>query len=217
MKRTILSVLIVVFAAFICRGQNDSVVMLKYQEGVRFEEGIYLSFDEFKKNSPKIQEYEVINDNTFGEIGRVILRFNCEDAAGNVKSCSVKECFCYVRKGVVYIYQGYFGYYYRTFIVGALTHYLAFSHTVTPKMYMSDQPVAYIGSTENYQEFLKDFNTGKEIPFKYKNFSAFLKNNDPELYGQLQKTKQKRKMIHNFLLKYNERHPIYIPVEKTED
>lgn len=217
MKKSLLHITILLFSALFCNGQNDSVVMVKYGEGVHFQDGIYLTFEEFKKNAPKVNDYEVINDNTFGEIGRVLLRFNCEDAAGNQKTCSVKECFCYVKKGVVYIYQGYYGYYYRTFIIGSLSHYLAFSHSVTPKMYMSDQPVAYVGSTENFQEFIIDFNTGKEIPFKYKNFSNFLKQNDAELYGQLQKTKQKRKMIHNFLLKYNERHPIFIPIEKTEE
>lgn len=217
MRHFVLPLLLFLLVSAFSQAQNDSTALLKYQEGVYFEDGIYLSFDEFKNNSPKIHEYEVINDNTFGEIGRVLLRFNCEDDKGNIKSCSVKDCFCYVRKGVVYIYQGYFGYYYRAFIVGALTHYLAFSHAVTPKMYMSDQPVAYVGSTENYQEFVIDFNTGKEIPFKYKNFSDFLKDNDTELYNQLQKSKQKRKMIHNFLLRYNERHPIYIPVEKIEE
>ena len=206
-----------VFAALFAEAQNDSTVMVKYQEGVHFEDGIYLSFDEFKQNKPKITEYEVINDNTFGEMGRVILRFDCEDAKGNLKSCTIKECFCYCKKGVVYIYQGYYGYYYRAFIIGALVHYLAFSHSVTPMAYMSDQPVAYVGTTGNYEEFVIDFETGKEIPFKYKNFSGFLKAQDPELYEQLKKTKQKKKMIHNFLLKYNEKHPIFIPVVKTEE
>jgi hypothetical protein len=53
--------------------------------------------------------------------------------------------------------------------------------------------------------------TGATFLFTYRNFKDFLKQNDEELLAELEKTKNKRDMIHHFLLKYNEKHPVYFP------
>lgn len=191
--------------------QNDSAIV-KYTRDFKLKDGIYQTFKEFKNNKPSLPEFEVIKDKIYGEDGSIILRYPCPDSIGSKKTCEVDECFGFCKNGVLYLSQGYSGYYYRMFIVGALSHFIAFNRYGMPDMYLSPEPLAYVGTTNDYSEFLLDFETGNTIHFNYKDFSDFLKAHDEELYQELQKTKQKRKMIHHFLLKYNERHPIYFPV-----
>ncbi|MEI6854242.1 MAG: hypothetical protein WCL06_15445, partial [Bacteroidota bacterium] len=68
-------------------------------------------------------------------------------------------------------------------------------------------------SGNELREYVLDFQTGETFVFTYRNFKDFLKTHDEELLKELEKTKNKRDMIHHFLLKYNERHPVYFPAK----
>jgi len=209
--RILLVLLFPFFMPAILHAQNDSA-LVKYTRDFKLKDGIYQTFKEFKNNKPSLPEFEVIKDKIYGEDGSIILRYPCPDSIGSKKTCEIEDCFGFCKNGVLYLSQGYSGYFYRMFIVGALSHFIAFNRYGMPDMYLSPEPLAYVGTTNDYSEFLLDFETGNTIHFNYKDFSDFLKAHDEELYQELQKTKQKRKMIHHFLLKYNDRHPIYFPV-----
>ncbi|HQI69347.1 MAG TPA: hypothetical protein PLT47_01250 [Bacteroidales bacterium] len=199
------------FISTFLHAQSDTV-MVKYTRDFKFNDGIFQTFQEFKNNKPSLPEFEVVKDKIYGEEGSVILRYPCPDSIGSKKTCVIDECFGYSKNGILYIYQGYPGYYYRMFMVGALSHFVAFDKYGMHDMYFSPEPLAYVGTSNDYAEYLLDMETGETMHFNYKDFCKFLENHDSELFQELQNTRQKRKMIHHFLLKYNEKHPVYFPV-----
>mgnify|MGYP007068279383 CR=1 FL=1 len=210
--RTVLAILIICPLFSRLSAQNDTT-FVKYSRDFKFNDGIYQSFKEFKNNKPSLPDFEVIKDKIYGEEGSIILRYPCPDSIGSKKTCTLDKCFGYCKNGILYFSQGYTGYFYRMFIVGALSHFMAYNKDdMQHDLFMSPQPVAYVGPSNDYTEYLLDFNTGTTFLFNYKDFSDFLKAHDEELYQELQKTRQKRKMIHHFLLKYNEKHTISFPV-----
>lgn len=211
-RRAVIFLFSFLFSTFLYA--QDESTMVKYSRDFKFNDGIYQTFKEFKDNKPSLQVFEVVKDNLYGEEGSMKLKYPCPDSIGSKKNCVIDDCFGYSKNGILYMYQGYSGYYYRMFLVGALSHYIAFNKNRLGDMYFSNEPIAYVGSSNDYSEFLLDFETGETFHFNYKDFCDFLKAHDEELYQELEKTKQKRKMIHHFLLKYNEKHPIYFPVYK---
>lgn len=208
--RSILKIILLLLISTGLSAQEEKV-MVKYTRDFQFNEGIYLSFKDFKNNDPSLTEFALIKGKNYGEEGNIMLKYPCPDSIGSKKSCFIDECFGFYKNGALYFSQGYPGYFYRMFIVGALSHFISFNTFGMPNMYIAAGPIAFGNSSNDFTEFLLDFETGKSFHFTYKEFSEFLKTHDTELYDELEKTKQKRKMIHHFLLKYNEKHPIYFP------
>ena len=209
-RLTTISCILLLFTGIV-QAQTDSIERIPYNKDFVFQDGIYLNFTEFKNNDPGIRHYELINDDAYGEPGRVILRYSCIDTSGAARNCIVKDCFGYCNKNVIHISQGFYGYYYRVFILGALTHYVAFSGMNQAPQMFATQPVAYVGTSNDYREYILDFETGDTFIFNYKNFSAFLKTHDVGLYERLKNSKKKRKMIYFYMLEYNKTHSISFP------
>ncbi len=193
--------------------QEDTTAKVRVKQGVHFKDGVYANFEEWKNNTPRITEFQIIKTNSFGSFDEVEIRYNCKGDDGSAQNCEIKNCFGYVQNGSFYISQGFYGRFFRVFIVGSLTHFIAYSGYDDPDAYFTTDPNGLIGAANDYREYVLDFSDGSVFEFNFKSFTSFLKEKDPELYAQLQSTKQKRQMIHHFLLDYNERHPIYIPVE----
>jgi hypothetical protein len=199
-----------ILSVFWCYAQ-DSVPMVKYTQDFKFQDGVFINFGEWKSNRPRLTNFQVVRTNSFGAQDDVELRYSCSDDNGTVNTCIVKNCFAYTKNGALYIAQGYYGYYYRAFIIGSLTHFIAFTGFDARQDYYYIDPNSLLGSENDFREYLLDFETGNTFVFSYKTFAAFLKERDTDLYQQLMDSKRKRKMIHHFLLKYNEKHPIYFP------
>lgn len=209
--RLFLNILLFFSLPYFLFSQSDAQ-MIKYTRDFKFNDGIYQSFKEFKNNQPSLPEFYMAKDNNFIQEGNVILRYPCPDSIGSKKTCVIENCFGFSKNGILYFSQGYSGYYYRMFIVGALSHFIAFNKFGAPDLFVSFEPFVLSSGSNDYTEYLLDFETGKTFRFGYAEFAEFLESHDKELYEELQKTKQKRKMIHHFLLKYNEKHPIYFPI-----
>jgi hypothetical protein len=190
--------------------------MVRLQQGVHFADGIYANFSEWKNNSPHISQFQIIKTNTFGSGDEIEIRYNCKGDNGSSQNCEVKNCFGYVLNGSFYISQGFYSHFFRVFIVGSLTHFIAYSGFDDPNAYFTSEPNGLIGASNDLREYVIDFSDGSSFEFTYKNFASFLKERDPQLYQELLTSKNRRKMIHHFLLKYNERHPIYIPVAQAQ-
>jgi len=203
--------IILLLSAFNINAQQDSTEMVKFGSGVHFAEGVYANFNEWKNNQPRINDFHAVKTNAFGAQDEIELRYNCKGDNGSMQSCVVNNCFGYVLNGAFYITQGFNGHYFRVFIIGGLTHFIAYSGYEDPDAYYTSDPNGLIGAANDYREYVLDFSNGEVFEFNYKNFVSFLKANDPELNQQLLASKNKRQMIHHFLLKYNERHPIYLP------
>ena len=189
---------------------DSSSSLIKYTRNYKFTDGIYMNFSEFKYNHPSITKFEANEDKNSNEIGIYTLRTNQEDTTGKISDKTIQNCFGFSKKGILYLNNGNYGFY-RMFIIGALSHYIASERDDYPNNYYYGSGAMVTVPTSHSSEFVLDFETGNTFAFTYKNFRDFLKTHDPELFTELEKTKQKRSMIHYFLLKYNEKHPIYFP------
>lgn len=172
-----------------------------------FNEGIYLSFEEFKANQPSISNFELLYKG-----GETYLLIPCPDSIQDKKSCYVENAWGYCKDRSVYMHQGYRNNYYRLQVIGALIHFyvieMNYYDPVMDHSYngISSTPVRKVSN----REMVMEWETGRSFEFVYKNFRIYLSEKDVELYQQLESAKQKRKMIYFYMLKYNERHPVYI-------
>jgi hypothetical protein len=192
-------------------GQTESDInLVKYSHDFRFTDGIFMSFEEFKNNAPSIRKFEVIKNNYSYDESYMVLKAMQTDSLGNAKNKTVINCFGFAKNGVLYFSEG-DNSYFRMFIVGALSHFL---HYPQIKLFGDNYYVNSLTATKSVSDlrvYLLDFETGDSFIFNYPNFKDFLKTHDAELLNELEHSKNKRDMIHHFLLKYNEKHPIYFP------
>jgi hypothetical protein len=185
-------------------------IMIKYSRDFKFADGIFMTFNEFKNNAPSIKKFEIIKDKNSTVESDITLRFTQTDSLGKATNMIVLSCFGFSKNGVLYFSDGNYGYY-RMFIVGALSHYMAYQHNTRYYDDYYSNPSAISFTANDITEYILDFETGAKIVFTYRNFKDFLKTHDEELLMELEKSKNKRDMIHHFLLKYNEKHPVYFP------
>jgi hypothetical protein len=198
------------FSRIFCQPEAD-IKLVKYTHDFRFTDGIFMSFEEFKNNAPSIRKFEYIENKNSREKGNYTIRYIDTDSTGNSKTRAARRCFGFSRNGVFYFNNGSSGYY-RMFIIGALSHILWYTkYTSLYGDYAADG-LMIASTVHEFKEYLLDFETGEKFKFTYKKFKDFLKTHDEELLNELEKSKNKREMIHYFLLKYNEKHPIYIPL-----
>lgn len=185
--------------------------MVKYTKDFKFKDGIFMNFDEFKNNAPSVTRFELVKDKSSGSDADIYLKYNRPDTSGNKKKKESEQCFGFSKNGVLYFSNGNNGFY-RMFIVGALSHFLLteISNAVDYGYYGYTASINM--STPVTTESVLNFETGIYFDFTYRNFKDFLKQHDQDLLAELEKSKNKKDMIHYFLLKYNEKHPIYFPV-----
>jgi hypothetical protein len=190
--------------------KDTSRNMVKYSRDFKFQDGIFMNFLEFKNNAPSIKKFEVVKDKSSFDEGDMTLYFSATDTLGNTKEMTVLKCFGFSKNGVLYFSNGNNGFY-RMFIVGALSHFMQYQPS---SRYVDDyygDPSMLTWSANDLKEYVLDLKTGGSFLFTYRNFKDFLKSHDEELLKELEKSKNKRDMIHHFLLKYNEKHPVYFP------
>lgn len=172
----------------------------------RFNDGIYLTFDDFKNNRPVYTNFEIKYRG-----GATYLYIMCADSSRSY-DCEVKQPWGYCLNKSVFIHQGYGDNYFRLQVIGALIHYFviemqyydpAFNDPFNPYSTVPNRRITN-------RELVMEWTTGRRFEFCYKNFKIFLQEKDPQLLQQLESTKKKRKMIYFFMLKYNEKHPVFI-------
>ncbi len=191
---------------------DSSALKVKYTRDFKFNEGIYATFAEFKDNAPSITIFTAQKENNNSGAETFVLKGTYIDSTGKQKTISIKKCFGFYKNGSLYFNQGDFSYY-RMFIVGALSHFMMYKQGFHQDFNSFDEPSSLVLNSDEYTEYLLDFETGATFQFTYQNFRDFLKTHDVDLYQELENTKHKRDMIHHFLLMYNEKHGIYFPNE----
>lgn len=213
--------------------QTDTV---RYNTDFKFEDGLYFSFEMVKNNNPVpgariITKYDHTDPLFYDNIlkDKSIAFFDKNGARQEVPS---SKLWGFSRNGVLYIRisEGF----HRITIVGTISHFVANITTYSTQYYDPYSYGRYGGSpyynpyynpyspynqrtTRNSEmkQYLLDFETGKIYDYDYKAVEMFLMK-DPELYDEfaaLRKRKQKQ-MKFFYLRKFNERNPLYIPVEK---
>lgn len=171
----------------------------------KFNDGIYLTFEEFKKNTPTYTDFEISyrGGNTKLTVAEAV----------ESKTKEIHNPWGYCINSNVYINQGFGNKYYKLQIIGALIHY--FSIEVDYRYRDFYDPYDPFYSPLSYRQIsvkekLLEWNTGKSFDFNYKNFKLFLEKADKELLNQLETSKKKRKMIYYFMMQYNAKHKVFI-------
>ena len=201
------NIFIFLFLPLFTFSQHDTTGKVKYTNEFIFNDGIYLSFQEFKNNKPSIKNFTV-KKSQFSNPNNTTLEFVCPDSIKSYKNCNVKDCWGYCYRGDVYIAHSYYSYYFRLMVIGSLCHFYGLN-SADNNMLLGNDIMSDLGKYDSYQQFMLDFGTGEVISFTFKTFSYFLKTKDIELYKELMKQKKKRRLIFQYLLKYNEKHPIW--------
>jgi hypothetical protein len=206
------------YAAF---SQQDSIRLVKYTSGFRFKDGLYISHSQLLNNNPIpvkhiISKYKKTDFDFFSKLlnDEKISYF---DQFGMKKEIEASELWGFCRRGSVYINWG--DDFSRIPVMGTVCHFIA-SITVyennyyNPSYGFSTYSMPTTTTRTEILQFMMDFESGKVVEYTEENILVFLMM-DQELYDEfnaLSKKKQKQ-MKFLYLRKFNEKHPLYVPIE----
>lgn len=237
MRRGILFLITALSSLFLA-AQDEGIDMVEFTPDFRFNDGIFLNFEQVKSNSPvskaKILTSADYNSRDFFKQVFSNDKIYFYDAMGIRQEVSKEDIWGYSRNGILYVQvQGAFN---RITYVGNICHFVAdittydrryygspynyynpyyspYSYNYNP--YYSPYYMPYRPTTVARNEMVQymiEFETGKIIEYDLKNVELLLMK-DPELHGEfLQLSRKKKKqMMFLYLRKYNEKHPLYLP------
>jgi hypothetical protein len=218
------SFLIAMVFCSMVNAQADSNNLIAYSSEYEFKEGIYLNFEQLKSNSPiakaRILASEDLNDADFFKnlLDKPKLYFF--DSYGTKQEIESSKVWGYCRNNILYVNVN--GSFFRITYMGNISHFLAsYTYITQPSQYGyygvdNYRSTSDYNKTQEVKQMILDFQTGKILEFNLKNIEIILAR-DPELYNQftdLRRKKQKQlKFV--YLRKYNERNPLYLPLDKT--
>jgi hypothetical protein len=209
--------------------QPDSTAMVKYTPEFRFEEGIYVSFDQVRSNDP-IPKSRVITTIAYDDPGfyeKVLQekKIALFDNLGTRQEINTKNLWGFARNGVLYINmnEGY----YRITIVGNICHFVAslttYSSNYNPynyygNPYYNSYPYynpyysSYPNTNTEMRQYLLDFKTGNVLDYEVESMELLLMT-DPELHDEFASlsSKKQKQLKFMYIRKFNERNPLYIP------
>jgi hypothetical protein len=215
-----------VFPAF---PQEDTTTLVKYTPGFKFEDGVFLNFEQVKQNKP-IAKSQIIttipyDDPDFYDLILKEKKIELFDNLGSKQEVSTKNLWGYSRNGVLYVNVN--DDYYRITIVGSICHFVASLTTYDNygSPYYSGYGYPYggypyspyastygnPGNTE-LKQYVLDFKTGNILDYDVKSIDILLMQ-DPELHDEFAALngKKQKQMKFLYLRKFNERNPLYFP------
>lgn len=209
--------------------QTDTANMIRYTPDFEFTDGIYLTFEQVRHNAPipksrLITDVEYNSKDFFEQVldNKFIYFF---DHVGMKQQVRTSDIWGFSRSGVLYISME--DGYYRITIIGSICHFVATVTTYDSRYYdpyyynpyyynnyyrSGGYPSTY--SSSELRQYLLDFDTGEVVDYTKDNLEILLMK-DPELhdeYSQLRRKKQKQ-LKFLYLRKFNERNPLYLPVQ----
>jgi hypothetical protein len=226
---------------FHCLYGQEKEGMVKYTPNFKFNDGVYLNFDQVKMNSPiskaKLLTSIDYNDRDFFKRIFESDKIYFYDDLGVRNEVARSSVWGYARNGVLYIQiQENFN---RVTFVGNICHFVADITTYDTRYYNSPygyydpyySPYGYSSYYNPYdpyyspyrqtstarselKQYLIDFESGKVLEFDVENTELLLMK-DNELYEEFVKlSKSKRKdLMFVYIRKFNEKNPLYIPVQ----
>jgi len=220
-------ILILTLVFNIAGAQTDTLVrkMQKYTPEFKFNDGIFLSFEHFRNNTPipKARLLTALDYNSPDFYFELIEnpKISLLDDYGLKIEINTKEIGGFSRNGTIFINWN------QTFnripIIGAVCHFVADKTVVHDRnmydpyyynnpysYYMSPQ---YATTSNELRQYLLDNETGKVMDYTYQALEIILMR-DPALYDEFnQLSKKKKKQLQfMYLRKYNEKHPLMVPV-----
>lgn len=171
-----------------------------YSIGFEFNPGVYKTFYEFKTNNPSITQGLQMK-------GEELLIYN--DSLKQYQQLNPNAVWGYSTGGGVYISaEGDFS---RLNMIGSYSQFSAYVTSVNYVYNPYGYQVPVVSKT--LVQLLLNFDNGKVFNFNAKNVELILQK-DPKLWSEYKKfraKKQDKQFI--FLRKYNERYPIYFPID----
>lgn len=192
--------------------QNDSIA---YNPATPLTEGIYLNYNDFRKNDAiKKEQVETnINKEQLDFFGKVI----DQEKLTYIKSSSTntiltKDVWGYVQNGTLFI--NYKNNFYRVPVFGSICHFVALVEV--SNYYPGYYPVNYGGTvgtsvkTKEVREFIMNFYDGITEEQSMEKIEKLL-SRDETIYKEYMslKKKKRREQVSRYIRKYNELHPIY--------
>ncbi len=204
--------------------QGQDSTRVAYSFNYRFTDGIYLGFNQFRNNQPLPPE-SVVFENSGGKYSDVYdfigntKEISYYNANGNLSTIAVNKIWGYCRNGKPHI--NYINDFRQIPFIGSLCHFVA---TITvyydnnPNLYYD--PYYYNATPNRYYsteavQVLIDMQTGDILDFNEENLAVLLQRDDSlgKEYSELSK-KKKRKMLFYYLRLFNEKNPLYMPVNQ---
>lgn len=190
--------------------QCDSI---QYSSNFEFTDGIYLTFEEFKKNDPSIKKKAIITNDPTDQffVGNIVNheKIAYYEANGDFKKLKRREVWGYCSNGTVYIRLG--QHFNRIFKIGSICHFVAEFNTI---IYNRNLPVTSSNKPIRFDPYMIDLETANILSYDLENFLILLKR-DEKLYIEFTSIKgyrKKKQQMFNYLNKFNERNPFYIQV-----
>jgi hypothetical protein len=189
---------------------NDSVA---YSREYEFKEGLFLTVEHFKKNDP-ILKVSIISSYPKSQVDfmkqvteQKYISYKAAD--GSEQKIETMTIWGYCQNRSLYI--NFNNEFYRINQIGTLCHFTAV--VSTPMSYNDPMNTYGINSNDEMRQFLFDTRTNEAIDFNSKNMEILLKD-DPELHAEFSKLKKRKKVdsIFIFFRRYNEKHPLYLPL-----
>lgn len=232
-------ILTIIFLSISLAGQEAEREMVAFTPDFRFNDGIFMTFEQVKANNP-ISKAKILTSADYNARDFFTQVFENDkiyfyDAMGLRQEVSKEEIWGYSRNGILYVQvQGGFN---RITYVGNICHFVADITTYDRRYYGSPynyyDPYYYPYSYNYYNpyyspyylpyrpttvsrkelvQYMIEFETGKIIEYDLKNVELLLMK-DPELYDEFMQLsrRKKKQMMFLYLRKFNEKHPLYLP------
>lgn len=179
--------------------ETDQQELRQYYPNFPFQEGIYKSFYEFKKNQPSIQL-------AIQGRGNDLKVWN--DSLQKMVAVAAEKVWGYSQSGNIYIAVD--DAFWRIIKIGSLAQFSA----IIVSRFTTVDPFGF--PVENYSKTMKsmflDMKEGNVYELNADNLALFLEN-EPMLYERFKKKRRKKeKELILMLNAYNELNPVYFPV-----
>ena len=226
MRLTAVSILL--FIGFGLFAQEDSIQKVKYTPDFRFRDGIFVNFGQVKNNKP-IPAARIISNDAPGDfaffknlIEEKTIRYF--DAFGSQAEVETKRIWGFSQDGKLFINHN--GEFNRIPIMGQVCHFIAdvtIYQTYNDPFYYDrydyyynpySRPYNRTSKSKEMRQYIMRFDTGEILPYDRESVLLVLME-DPELYEEynsLKKRKQ-RDLMFFFIRRFNEKHPIYLPLD----
>ena len=220
-----------IFSAFVLLGahlfaQKDSIRRVAYTPEYKFQEGIYLNFEQVKNNRPipksRILSTVDYNDDQFFDALLTKPSVSFYDDVGMKQEVKIKLLWGYSKNGILYVRMD--ETFSRISYMGNLSHFLA-NITVSQSQY--EDPYFYnqyyyyrnLNAPRNYsttemRQFILDFESGKIYDYNTTSMEIVLMR-DPELHDEYAglSRKKKEQLKFFYIRKFNERNPLMLPAD----
>jgi hypothetical protein len=207
--RLIVTALLFIINSNLINGQGDSIMYDPLKTG----DGIYLSYDDFRKNKVITKEQVVSNiDKEQQEfIGKVMFgeTFSYKQPDGQVVTMETKKAWGYFQNNTFYVNVN--NDFYRVPVFGSISYFVANVTVVNVGFY--DPRFGYSTGTtrtREIREFLMNYHNGSIQEFNMDRVEELL-SRDAELYKEFKKLgrRKQRDQVYKYIRKYNELHPVY--------